>query len=118
MQLLLHFVNIPVPAIRIISWIDLPLGFHFVSNRIDNLLLLVWCVKLSNLARCKKVIDVHQKSLDSDLSLGEEEENVVFFDSSLLVEILEVGFEIIDAVSWADSDLESSHIVHRCSEPW
>jgi len=48
MQFLLDFINVPVPAVSIITRVNLALELNFISNSIDNLLLFIRGVELSD----------------------------------------------------------------------
>jgi len=86
MQFLLDFINVPVPAVSIITRVNLALELNFISNSIDNLLLFIRGVELSDFTWSQQVIDVDQESLISNLTLCEKEENIFFLDSCLLIE--------------------------------
>ena len=88
MQFLLDFINVPVPAVSIITRVNLALELNFISNSIDNLLLFIRGVELSDFTWSQQVIDVDQESLISNLTLCEKEENIFFLDSCLLIECL------------------------------
>ena len=49
-QLLLDFIDVPVPAVGVVSRINFALTFDFVSDSVDNLLFLIGGVQLSNLS--------------------------------------------------------------------
>ena len=86
MQFLLDFINVPVPAVSIITRVNLALELNFISNSIDNLLLFIRGVELSDFTWSQQVIDIDQESLISNLTLCEKEENIFFLDSCLLIE--------------------------------
>ena len=88
MQFLLDFINVPVPAVSIITRVNLALELNFISNSIDNLLLFIRGVELSDFTWSQQVIDIDQESLISNLTLCEKEENIFFLDSCLLIECL------------------------------
>jgi hypothetical protein len=73
MQLLLDFINIPVPAVSVISRVNLTLTFDFISNSIDDLFLFIRSIELSNLSRGKQIVDVNQELFICNLTLGKQE---------------------------------------------
>ena len=75
MQVLLDSINKPVPAILACIWLTLAL--HFRAHCIDNDLLLIESVQLGNLSRAEQIIDVHKEAFVNDLSLSEEEEDLL-----------------------------------------
>lgn len=117
MQFLFDLVDVPVPAVGVIPRVDLSLGFDLVPHCVDDFLLLVRSIQLCDFTRGQQVVDIHQEPFVGDLTLGEEEENIIFLDTSLLIQSLEVSLEIVDAVGGADGDLEGSHVIHRSSQP-
>jgi hypothetical protein len=114
-QVLLDLVDEVVPAV--IPGVLLAGALDLAPDCIDDGLLLLVGVQLCDFARREQIVDVDQEPLIGDLPLGEEEEIAFLLHTGLLVEILEVVFEVAHVVGGADGDLEGGHEHHEGGQP-
>ena len=97
MKVLSDAVKEELPTIILV--IDETCTFNGASHGVDNVVNVFSWEEVSDFTRGQQIIDGHEETLVSDLTLSEEEHDTFIFLTSLEVHLLEIHLKVSETVT-------------------